>query len=383
MTKLVSLELDYTIKVSSRVYNYLSPNYVFFPLKKTSKLLVKDKEKVLKGQPLLVDTDRTIFSTVSGQVAGIKKYVRNNEDYHYLVVENDYKEKSSKKSTKKSLNIKNKDELQVILKDYGINLEFEERETLLLNAIDSEPYIVNNSMFLNKNLNSILETLDILKSILNYKSIVILIKNTETEVLTKINDLLGTYPDFKVVMVPNYYLIERKENYKTYLEVSIDDVFALSLKDFNRIREAIEKDKPLMEKYITITGDQVKNPVVINAKIGSLLRNIIDDEIKFLLPSEDLIYYVNGLMKGHTTDLEGLIVDDDFEGLVITKNSNYECEKCIKCGLCLKHCPLNISPIDHYINNKEIKCLNCGLCSYICPSNIDFKNITKKDDSYE
>ena len=383
MAKLVSLELDYTIKVSSRVHSYLSPDYVFFPLNKKSKLLVKDKEKILKGQPLLIDEDKTIFSTVSGYVAGIKKIVRNNADYHYLVIENDFKEKASQKSTKKSLKIKNKDELESILKKYGIKMEFEKKDVLLLNAIDSEPYIVNNSMFLNKNINCILETLDTLKSILNYKRVLILIKNTETEALSKINDILGTYPDFKLVMVPNYYLIERKENYKNYLDVSLDDIYSLSLKNFNKISEVIEKNKPLTEKYITITGDAIKNPIVVNVKIGSLLQNVIEEEIKYWEDSEKLLYYYNGLMKGNITNLDGLVVDDEFEGLVITKEYNCESKNCIKCGLCLKHCPLNINPINQYLINKDIKCLNCGLCSYVCPSNINFKNITKKDDSYE
>lgn len=383
MTKLVSLELDYTIKVSSRINNYLSPDYVFFPLDKGSQLLVKDKEAVLKGKCLLKKSNSTIFSTVSGRIAGVKKIVCDGEVKHYLVVENDYKEKSRAKSTKKSLKIKNKEALLVLLNEFGITIDFLEKDVLLLNAIDNEPYIVNNSMYLNKNINNVLETLDVLKSILGHKSVYILLKNTETEVLNKVNDLLGTYPDFKIIMVPNCYLIERKEFYKNYLDVSLDNIFEISMSDFYNVSEIIEKNKPLTEKYITISGDGVKNPLVINAKIGSLLKNIVEEEIELVKPLNDLNCYYNGLMKGKITSLDSIVVDDSFDGIIISQKKECEEEQCINCGLCMKHCPLNISPIENLLNKEDINCLNCGLCSYVCPSRINFKKITKKVDANE
>ena len=383
MTKLVSLELDYTIKVSSRINNYLSPDYVFFPLDKGSQLLVKDKEAVLKGKCLLKKSNSTIFSTVSGRIAGVKKIVCDGEVKHYLVVENDYKEKSRAKSTKKSLKIKNKEALLVLLNEFGITIDFLEKDVLLLNAIDNEPYIVNNSMYLNKNINNVLETLDVLKSILGYKNVYILLKNTETEVLNKVNDLLGTYPDFKIVMVPNCYLIERKGFYKNYLDVSLDNIFEISMSDFYNVSEIIEKNKPLTEKYITISGDGVKNPLVINAKIGSLLKNIVEEEIDLVKPLNELNCYYNGLMKGKITSLDSIVVDDSFDGIIISQKKECEEDQCINCGLCMKHCPLNISPIENLLNKEDINCLNCGLCSYVCPSGINFKKITKKVDANE
>lgn len=383
MTKLVSLELDYKIKVSSRVHDFLSPDYVYFPLNKTSKLLVKDKQNVLKGQRLFYTNNKTTFCSVSGKVAGIKRVSLTNEVFNYLVIENDYKEKTDKKITKKSLNIKSINELHTMLKEYCENFEFQNKNTLLLNVIDNEPYIVNKSMYFCKNLNYVLETLDELKKIIGYKEILILLKSTETVILTKINDLLGTYPDFRVVTVPNCYLINRKDYYKDFIECSIEDIFELDLNTFIKIGEIVEKNKPVTEKYITITGDAVKNPLVINVKLGTLVKNIIEEEMKLLNKNDKLLYHYNGLMSGEICDKENLVIDENFEGLIITNEQQVLEEKCIKCGLCLKHCPLNINPIEHLTENKEIKCLNCGLCSYVCPSNINFKKITKKDDSYE
>ncbi len=383
MTNLISLELDYNIKASSRVHEYLSPDNVYFPISKTSKILVKDNEPVLKGQLIIINGKEKIFSSVSGIVAGLKKVTHNNSQQVYLVIANDYKEKSIKKSTKKSLDIKSKEELEIFLEEYGINLKFDNKKTLLLNAIDSEPYIINNSMYLSKNISTILECLDNLKGILNFKNVIILLKNTETEILSKINNMLGTYPDFRVEMVPNLYLIELKNNYKSFLSESIENICELKLNDYCKIIEMFTKNKPMTEKYITITGDAIKNPLVFNVKLGTKLSNIIEEEIKFKTSNLDIVYYYNGLMKGYKTDISGLIVDNDFNGLIITNDYELREEKCIKCGLCLNYCPLKINPIENLVKKQEIKCLNCGLCSYICPSNINFKNITKKSDIYE
>ena len=184
-------------------------------------------------------------------------------------------------------------------------------------------------------------------------------------------------------MVPNYYLIEKKENYKNYIEEPIESIFELDLNNFIKISEIVEKNKTITEKYITITGDGIKNPLVINAKIGSLIKNIISEEIKYLDGYNKLVFYYNGMMKGNVvTELNNVVVDEDFEGLIIAKDIQPIEEKCIKCGLCLKYCPLKICPIDYYNAKKNIECIKCGLCSYVCPSNINFKNITYKEDKH-
>ena len=381
MTNLISLELDYKIKVSSQVHDYLSPDNVYFPINKSSKIMIKDKEKILKGQLILINGKEKIFSSVSGVIEGIKKTKINNEDKTYLVIANDYKEKSVKKSIRKKFDIKSKEELENILKEYGINIKIDNKEILLLNAIDSEPYLVNNTMYLLKNTNSVLESLDNLKNILDFKKVIILLKNTETEILNKINNILGTYPDFKVITVPNLYMIERKENYQSYIDELSNNIFDLSLKNYYKINEVLEKNKPITEKYITITGDAIKNPLVINTKLGTKVSKIIDELIKLKKDKTGISYYYNGLMKGNKIDITDLVVDNDIEGLVITQGNQEKEQKCIKCGLCSKYCPLQISPIDNI--GKEIKCLNCGLCTCVCPSNINFKTITKKDDKYE
>ena len=61
---------------------------------------------------------------------------------------------------------------------------------------------------------------------------------------------------------------------------------------------------------------------------------------------------------------------------------------CIKCGRCVAHCPISLSPVDietAYRNKKPedleaLKvnlCMECGCCSYVCPANRPLVQVNK------
>lgn len=62
---------------------------------------------------------------------------------------------------------------------------------------------------------------------------------------------------------------------------------------------------------------------------------------------------------------------------------------CIRCGACVKSCPMNLMPT--FINLASQKkmwqdaklygaldCVECGLCTYVCPSNIKLVQSIKR-----
>ena len=129
----------------------------------------------------------------------------------------------------------------------------------------------------------------------------------------------------------------------------------------------INKGKITTKKYITISGNLVKKPKVINVKLGVKLKDVLDKNIKY---DKKGIFIVNGLMTGkHFDNIESLIITNDFDGLIITEDREYEEEQCINCGLCYKICPLNINPLKGDSN----KCCHCNLCNYICPTHLKIK----------
>lgn len=60
---------------------------------------------------------------------------------------------------------------------------------------------------------------------------------------------------------------------------------------------------------------------------------------------------------------------------MLTKAIEIDLDKCIKCGLCIKDCPINRFYIDdNIVKMKDIKCLGCGHCYAICPQNAIIMN---------
>jgi ferredoxin len=48
----------------------------------------------------------------------------------------------------------------------------------------------------------------------------------------------------------------------------------------------------------------------------------------------------------------------------------YDPSKCIKCHLCVKHCPpvaISVNP-DKTVKVDRQKCIRCGICTRLCPT---------------
>ena len=136
--------------------------------------------------------------------------------------------------------------------------------------------------------------------------------------------------------------------------------------------------------YITITGTSVKPRSIVKVKIGSLLSEAFINHFNFTEKEVDV--YLNGIMSGELVNSLKIVIDTDIEGILVLKKEKEETERCIKCGLCSKNCPVGLNPKYVYDHKGLVKkeyydtCIKCGLCSYLCPSNIDLKKAMKECD---
>ena len=182
-------------------------------------------------------------------------------------------------------------------------------------------------------------------------------------------------------MISDLYPISNRNFLMELLNVNLDNTLLISPENLLALYNTLKKNKRITEKYITITGNAIENPIVVNAKIGSSVKKIIEENIKFL-SNDEVIYVVNGLMCGKEINIDDLIVTSDMTGLIINYKKEYLENECINCGKCREVCPANIDPKACFVNknnNNDIsKCIECGLCTYICPAYINFKNRIKE-----
>lgn len=395
MQKLVKINKDKNIKISNQVIDFLNPEFVYIPIYKGYSLKIKDKSYIKKEQ-IVEETDKKIpiYSPISGVVAGgINKKKFNNRQIPTIAIENDYKEELFKKRAGvKNISNLNKDDLIKILSTMG-TIDSDNGEELLYKVIedhtnikylvikcfDNEPYIENTYFELKNYAEIILETIDDLISILGCNKAILLMKNNFPDNIIKYNNYLGTYPKITIKLIDDLYPLNNDQIIKKeILKMKNDNnnLIIFSLQNILNIYNAVKRKRQITEKYITITGNAIENPCVINVKIGTQITEIIKNIIK--IKEKDVTFITNGLLSGYEIDnINGLIVTNDFEGLIINKKVYTTPSKCINCGKCYNVCPMGLNPK----NIDFSKCIRCGLCSYYCPAKIDL--LRNSGDKYE
>lgn len=380
MNSMVTIKESKNISIDNNVVNFLNPDYIYIPIEEGFSINVKSNTIIYKEDILLKSEDKLIYSPISGKVLGKTSSMSdNNSSIPCVVVENDFREKiKKKKSTEKYINEYScEDALNLIYKynacDRHINIH---AKTLLINGIDSDPFEKTFSHIIDSYSSKILEAIDALSTILKVDTTILAINNHDTNNVINLSNNIGTYPNITLKLVPDIYPLSFQDilikNILTKKQIS-GGVNYLTVQDIYNIYNVLKRKKPITEKLVTVSGNAIKSPIVVNVKIGTSMSDLIKNCCNIVNKN----YYVitNGLIAGNTlTSLNNIITSDTRSIFLNTIDSTPE-KKCINCGLCNKKCPVGLNP-KYLREHKEAdrsKCINCGLCSYICPSKINFK----------
>ena len=369
----INKDRDYTINKKSEYF--LDPEYIYIPLINND-LIVKGNQVILIDDAIFLN-NFYYKSSVSGTIKGIKTINKNK----YIVIENNYKEKS--KTNKKINSNYSHDKIIEKLNDYSLNKLAKKLNkkcnNIIINTLNDEPYISNNIYMFKENLNDILELIDFFSNYYNSKNTIIVIKAYEKEGIEKCLNTIRKYPNIKINLVNDLYLLEQDYFINDYLGYSNDDTLNLNIKDLLTIINIYKYNQINSLKTIIILGDAIKKGCIINAKKYVKVSDIVNKYIKII--DDDYVCIVNGLMTGYISNLEDLILTDDIDSIFIMKKNTIKEKECINCGLCYNVCPLKINPVKSLKSKrKNPNCLNCGLCTYICPSFINLRKYLKGDE---
>lgn len=380
MRKLLTLKKDYEIKLKSNIIQYKNPKYVYLPLKETEKIV--SHPEVKKGERI----SNYSISPISGKIMGIKYCTTvEHEMVKCLAILNDYKETFFKRSASiKNLEKVSLEKWVIDLKDHQENLIADKilgvpnNAILILNGIEDEPYVANE-IFINKEYTQeILETIDILREKIGASFTRIILKDNDRENIEKFESLIGTYTNMELNLIPDYYLIGQDEFLKKYLKIAKDCVI-FKPSEIKRMYDIIKRQRFITEHLFTISGNGISNPQMMEAKLGSSVKDIIDQYIK-IKKGEEVEYIINGLMTGRKIEIENLIVTKELKSLLIMKKDTLPETECINCGKCVEVCPMSCNPRALLEKNNpkyRQNCIDCGLCSYICPSFINLRKYLK------
>jgi electron transport complex protein RnfC len=155
------------------------------------------------------------------------------------------------------------------------------------------------------------------------------------------------------------------------------------------VAAAIKTGMPLIERVVTVTGKSLKNPSNLLARIGTPIRQLIDECGG--LPANTRKVIIGGPMTGVAQWNLDVPVVKGMTGILILKKDETdeaEAETCVRCARCVDACPARILPnflgdyseAGRYDRCEEFNakdCIECGICSYICPTRRNLMQLIK------
>jgi len=146
------------------------------------------------------------------------------------------------------------------------------------------------------------------------------------------------------------------------------------------VYEAVQKNKPLIERVVTVTGKAAKKPSNFMVRVGTPIIELIEKAGG--LP-ENLGKVIGGgpMMGKALMSVEAPIVKGSSGILLVPENEakRASVQNCIRCGRCITVCPMGLEPYlitqevihqmyDKAEADKVMDCIECGSCQYTCPS---------------
>lgn len=386
MYRCQKLKIDNTIKVAGTISDFLMPNYIYVPVVAHSQIYIKNKDYVTKNQVLITTKEKTIMAPVSGQIVGTSLItIENNKQVKSIIIENDFKEKIiRKKAACKDISSLTKEQIITNLTNYELvecrsnNLlakkltKMPKISHLLINGIENEPYIANKQIILQNKDNELLDAIISLMNGFQIPQATIMLKTNDALNINKYSNLLGMYPEITLTLVADLY---PSGDYKILESIMVNknilanELLILDIEDIWYCYNILKKNRYLTEKIITVTGNAVASPKVINVKLGTSVREILSD---FKILSNNVEYFADGLLRGNIIfNINNYIVTERTRAIIVNQRLDDKSGECLNCGKCNAVCPVGIDPRS---KEKDLRCLKCNLCAYYCPAHIKIRN---------
>ena len=263
-------------------------------------------------------------------------------------------------------------------------------EILLINGVECEPYLTSDHRLMLEKADEILVGTQLLMKAMNVEKAAIGIENNIPDAVQLLTDKAKNYKGISVVPLKVKYpqggekqlikAVTGREVPSGGLPIAVGAVVS-NVGTAYAVYEAIQKNKPLFERVVTVTGKGVKNPSNFMVRIGTATSELI--MAAGGLPENTGKIISGGPMMGRAITSPDIPVTKGTSGILImpeTEAKRKPCMECIRCSRCVSVCPMGLEPyllmilgqkqiFDRAETERIMNCIECGSCSYTCPSN--------------
>ena len=305
-------------KIKQKNKNYLTfitPDFVYIPIH-TKTVAYAPKTYVYDSTLLLIDDNgKQIYSSVSGTLIGLAHVMTSNGRTNSMVIENDFLEKKrSFKGQKRQIFKMKSDEMLDTLDLFNLNYGFLDIESLIISISYDKNYNISDRELLKEKVVELLEIVDALSTSFNIKSVIFAVNEEDDVSYDTINEYIGTYQNF-LLTTTKFNYSEKDKLAKKLIGNNSKKHSVISLCDLDAIGCALKSKRLLKNKFITITGGNLKEPIVVYVKIGTCTSELLANlNIKYDISALKLI--------GSASEIVGKnegIVTRDLETIVLGK----------------------------------------------------------------
>ena len=267
-------------------------------------------------------------------------------------------------------------------------------EYVIINAAECEPYLTCDNRLLVEKPEEFLIGVKIVMKAVDAKRGVIGIEENKMEAARRLDEMIKNDEYFKGIEVQplkmKYPQGGEKQLIKSVTGREVPSgklpietgCVVVNVASTYAIYEAVQKNKPLVYRIVTVTGKSVKNPSNFRVRFGTPANLLI--EAAGGLPEDTANLINGGPMMGKSVSVTTFPTIKGTSGILMLNEKDAQPRKvsnCIRCGKCMEACPMGLEPylLNRLARLKDFEeterhnimdCIECGSCEYTCPANI-------------
>lgn len=263
-------------------------------------------------------------------------------------------------------------------------------EVLIVNGVECEPYLTNDHQLMLEHGEEIMIGIQIVMKALGINHAIIGIEKNKPDAIKHMQELASKMLGVEVKPLKVKYpqggekqLIDaciRRQVPSGALPIEVGAVVD-NVATLYAVYEAVQKNKPLIDRVMTVTGKHMEKPGNYRVRFGTPITEIID--FAGGIPDHSGRIIAGGPMMGRAiSNLEAMPANKRLSALLFmpeNESRRHEPTNCIRCAKCVDACPMGLEPYllaqlsarqdwDTMEKHDVMDCIDCGCCLFTCPS---------------
>lgn len=263
-------------------------------------------------------------------------------------------------------------------------------DVVIVNGAECEPYLTADHRLMLERHGDVVNGLRMIMRSLGVKKGYVGIEDNKPDAIAEMRKAASAYPDVEVISLRVKYpqgaekmlikAVTGREVPPRALPMDVG-VVVQNVGTTVAVYEAVRFGKPLVERVVTVTGEGIREPKNLMARIGAPVSGLIEACGGF--SGEVAKVVAGGPMMGFAISSLEVPVTKGTSGILVLPQEGIfhadDFKPCIRCSRCVDVCPMGLTPgllsvlaekgyYEEAKTHNLFDCFECGSCAFVCPS---------------